>query len=446
MTITKLPKLAMLAAGLLTTISVVAQQRTADAPRALTPADYARAEKLMGYNTTPLVFHSGVRPNWTPDDHFWYRITTSDGSEFLRVDPSKGTREPAFDHAKVAAALSVVAGAFKNARHLPFTQFDISSDGRTISFNLRQRRWKCDLQANKCTAEAGTDPAPAAPGRVRAPEVLSPDKKRAAFIRDFNLWVRDVASGKETQLTTDGVKDFGYATDNAGWVHSDRAILLWSPDSKKIATFQQDQRKVGEMYLVETKVGHPTLQAWKYPLPGDAIITTIQRVIIDADQARVIRLKLPPDQHRSTVCDNIACRGTELADAEWNPDSSELAFVSSSRDHKDVWLRIADLNGTVREVLEEKSATHFESGQNQWNWRYLPSSHEVIWFSERDNWGHLYLYDSANGRLKNQVTRGDWAVTNLLRVDEKNRRLYFLAVGREADRNPYFKHLYRIGL
>jgi len=445
---TNLPKLVILAVSLITTISAGAQQPVADHPRVLTAADYARAEKSLGYNTAPLVFRSGVRPAWMPDDRFWYRVTTADGSEFLIVDPAKGTREPAFDHAKVAAALSAVAGATYDARHLPFTQFDFSADMKAISFNLRQRRWKCDLQTNQCAAEADSGsgtPRAGGPGATGpAIEALSPDKKRAAFIRDFNLWVRDVASGKETQLTTDGVKDFGYATDNAGWVHSDRAILLWSPDSKKIATFQQDQRKVGEMYLVETKVGHPTLQAWKYPLPGDAVVTTIQRVIIDTDQARVIRLKMPPDQHRSTVCDNIACRGTELADAEWSPDSSELAFVSVSRDHKEANLRIADLTGAVRDVLEEKVKTHFESGQNQWNWRYLPSSHEVIWFSERDNWSHLYLYDSTNGRLKNQVTKGDWAVTDVLRVDQKNRLLYFLAVGREPGRNPYFKHLYRI--
>ena len=92
-----------------------------------------------------------------------------------------------------------------------------------------------------------------------------------------------LATGAETQLTTDGVKDFGYATDNAGWVSSDRPILLWSPDSKKIATFQQDQRGVGEMYLVSTAVGHPKLTAWKYPLPGDAVVTTIQRVVIDVE-------------------------------------------------------------------------------------------------------------------------------------------------------------------
>ncbi len=442
----KLSKLAIFSVTLLTTITAVAQQRAADAPRALTATDYARAEKFMGYNTTPLVFRSGVRPTWMPDDRFWYRVTTADGSEFLLVDPAKGTREPAFDHAKVAAALSAAAKATYDAHHLPFTQFDFSSDGRTISFSVRQSRWKCDLQTNQCEPDAG---AGAPRGRAGAAgaviESLSPDKKRAAFIRDFNLWVRDVATGKEMQLTTDGVKDFGYATDNAGWIHSDRAILLWSPDSKKIATFQQDQRKVGEMYLVDTKVGHPTLQAWKYPLPGDVVVAMIERVIIDVDQAKVIRLKMPPDQHRSSVCDNLACRGTELADTEWSPDSSEVAFLSSSRDHKVVQLRIADMTGAVRDVLEEKAATQFESGDNQANWRYLPGSHEVIWFSERDDWGHLYLYDSLTGKLKNQITKGDWAVTEVLRVDAKNRLIYFLGVGREAGRNPYFKHLYRIG-
>src|SRR6266576_3869103 len=137
----KLSRIAILAASLLTTISVVAQQRAADAPQLFTSADYARAEKLMGYNTSPLAFRSGVRPTWMPDDRFWYRITTADGSEFLRVDPAKGTRQPAFDQAKVAAALSAAAGAAFDSRHLPFTQFDFSSDGRTISFTVRQRRW-----------------------------------------------------------------------------------------------------------------------------------------------------------------------------------------------------------------------------------------------------------------------------------------------------------------
>src|SRR5256884_9672261 len=417
-----------------------------DAPHTLTASDYARAEKWMPYNTNPLVFRSGVRPTWQADDRFWYRITTAEGSEFLLVDAAKGTRAPAFDHAKLAVALSAATGTTYDAHHLPFADFELSADGQTISFSIQRRRWKCDLVADKCSAE-GTPPASGQRGRGGpANSILSPDKKRAAFIRDFNLWVRDVATGKETQLTTDGVKDFGYATDNAGWIHSDRPVLLWSPDSKKIATFQQDQRGVGEMYLVETKVGHPTLQAWKYPLPGDEVVTMIQRVIIEVDGPRVIRLKLPPDQHRSTLCDDLQCRGGEWADVEWTSDANQLAFVSTSRDHTYEQLRIADTAmGTIRDVLEETAATQYESGQGRFNWRYLPATNEVIWYSERDNWGQLYLYDATTGKLKNQITTGEGTVTQLLRVDEKNRRLYFLAAGREKGRDPYFSHFYRVG-
>lgn len=424
----------------------IAQQNGADTPRKLTTADYAHAEKFMSYNTTPLVLHTMGRPNWLPDERFWYRTATANGSEFVLFDPAKKTGQPAFDHTKLAAALSSATGRPADAAHLPFVDFEFSGDGHAILVLARGQRLRCDLEAYRCAAEGGTQEKPDSPRPLRALEVLSPDKKHGAFIRDFNLWVRDVATGKETQLTTDGVKDFGYATDNAGWIHSDRPIVLWSPDSRKIATFQQDQRGVGEMYLVETKVGHPKLEAWKYPLPGDDVVTTIQRVVIDLEGPRVVRLKMPADQHRSSLCDHIACRGTEWADVEWSPDATHLAFVSTSRDHKHEQLRVADAaTGVIRDILEETVATFYEPGNGRVNWHYLPSSNEVIWFSERDNWGHLYLYDLATGRLKNQITTGEWNVTQLLRIDEKNRVLYFLGVGHEKGRDPYFNHLYRIG-
>src|SRR5438105_12278596 len=283
---------------ILVTVPPVMAQQT-DPPRTLTPSDYARAEKWMPYNTSPLVFRSGVRPTWVADERFWYRITTPEGSEFLLVEAAKGTRAPVFDHAKLAAALSTATGTSYDAHHLPFTDFDLSADGQTISFNIQRRRWKCDLVADKCGAEGTASASGQRGGRGGAAnDILSPDKKRAAFIKDFNLWVRDVASGKETQLTTDGVKDFGYATDNAGWTHSDRAILIWSPDSRKIATFQQDERNVSNTYLVSTNVGAPKLSAWKSALPGDPNIAMIQRVIIDVDAVKVTRLQMPPDPHR----------------------------------------------------------------------------------------------------------------------------------------------------
>jgi dipeptidyl-peptidase-4 len=297
-----------------------------------------------------------------------------------------------------------------------------------------RRAFVCDAGGKACTAA----PREARPDRNA---VLSPDGTKAVFIRDYNLWVRDLATGKETQLTTDGVKDYGYATNNAGWTKSDRPVVLWSPDSRKIATFQMDERGVGDMYLVSTTVGHPTLEAWRYPLPEDTVIFRISRVVIDLDGPRVIRLQMPPDQHRSTICDDVACGGS-FTDVEWSPDSNQLAFVSTSRNHQDEHLRMADpATGAVRDVLEEKVSTFFESGYNKVNWHVLEGTGDVIWYSERSNWGHLYLYDLATGELKHPITQGDWNVLQLLRIDHKARKLYFTGAGRQPG-DPYFQYFY----
>src|SRR5690606_32244372 len=112
--------------------------------------------------------------------------------------------------------------------------------------------------------------------------------------------------GAETRLTTDGVEDFGYATNNAGWTHGPNPVVTWSPDGKSLATFQHDSRGVDNMYLVSTNVGSPELQAWRYPLPGDSVIFRISRVIIHLDTPggpSMVRLQMPPDAHRSTVSD-----------------------------------------------------------------------------------------------------------------------------------------------
>lgn len=280
-------------------------------------------------------------------------------------------------------------------------------------------------------------------GRRDNNSIVSPDGKYQAFIKDNNLWIREMLTQKEIQLTTDGAKDFGYATDNAGWKHSNQPILRWSPDSKKIATFKQDQRNVGDMYLVTTNVGHPQLLQWKYPLPGDSVIAMIHRVIIDVDSKKIIPIKVAPDPHRATLSDDISSSGT-FDDVDWSDDEKELTFVSTSRDHKIEKFRIANTEtGDVREVFTETVPTQYESGWDKINWKYLPATHEIIWFSERDNWGHLYLYDSKTGKLKNQVTKGNWLVSQLLKVDEKKRELYFIAHGLE-DKNPYFAQFCKI--
>ncbi|HEX9084178.1 MAG TPA: DPP IV N-terminal domain-containing protein [Gemmatimonadaceae bacterium] len=385
-------------------VTLFSLQANAQRAPVVTAADYARAERFLRDNVLPLVSGMSVQPTWLSGDRFGYRTTMGGQSQFILVDPSKGTRVPC------SPETDRCGGAL---------------DPREMS----RLRGTAQLMTGSRT------------------ESVSPDGKRAAFIRSYNLWVRDIATGRETQLTTDGQKDFGYATDNAGWVKSDRPVLVWSPDSRKIATFQQDERGVGEMYLVNTKVGHPQLQAWKYPLPGDSLIAMIQRVVIDVDTPRVVRFQMPPDSHRSTLCDHVICRGSEWADVQWYPDGSHIAFVSTSRDHKHEVFRVADVaNGSVRDVFREDVATQYESGNGMVNWRALPASNEVIWFSERDDWGQLYLYDLTTGQLKSKITSGEGNVAQLRRVDEKSRTLWFVGNAKERGRDPYFRHFYKIGM
>ena len=154
-------------------------------------------------------------------------------------------------------------------------------------------------------------------------------------------------------------------------------------------------------------------------------ITMIERVIIDVEARKVTRLKMGQDQHRSTLCDDVKCGG-EWVDVQWNPDGSQVAFVSTSRNHQQANLRVADAaTGAIREVLEEKGETFLESGNGRVNWRYLPGSNEAIWFSQRDNWGQLYLHDLQTGKQKSQITSGDGNVTQLMRVDEADAHALF---------------------
>jgi dipeptidyl-peptidase 4 len=420
----------------------------AQQPDRLTADDYARAEQFLAQRTVPLVSGMAGPVTWLPDGRFWYRTTTADGAAFMMVDPARGTRAEAFDHARLAGALGEAVGGQVDASRLPFATFDLSRDGREITITAASRRWVCDVAAYTC-ATVDTAHVPGTHHPAPPNSVTSPDGRLAAFIRDYNLWVRDLTTNEDRPLTTDGLEDFGYATNNAGWTRSPTPLVAWSPDSRRLKTFQQDARGVGHMYLVTTNVGTPTLQQWRYPLPEDTVVLRIHRVVIDVEPARVVRLQMEPDLQRSTIYDHIAI-GDRLVDVEWYPDGSHVAFVSTSRDARQVDLRVADVaTGQVRTVLSESSPTQFQSGfvaVGRVNWRVLPASNEALWWSQRDDWGHLYLYDLATGALKRQITTGDWNVVDVLDIDESARALYLVGVGREEGRHPYYRHLYRVGM
>jgi dipeptidyl aminopeptidase/acylaminoacyl peptidase len=401
----------------------------------VTLADYQRAEQMLAANTAPLIVDNILDQYWQSGDRLVYKKSTSTGSDYVIVDATSNSRAGLFDLARLAIGLADYSEQELDNNDLELSRIALATAQPVVEFDFEERRYRLNLDDYVLQQlEASPDN-----------EFISPDGSKAAFIEDHNLWLRDTATNSITQLTFDGEQNYGYATNNAGWIRGDGPVLLWSPDSRKIATFRHDGRNVGEMYLYNTQVGHPELDAWKYPLPGDDSIFMIERIVIHLDdQPRIVRLNMPPDPHRSTTSDHVASRGGEFLDVEWSEDGRELAFVSSSRDHKVAQLRVADIEtGAVRDVFREEAASYFESGYNSANWRVWHDRNEFIWFSEVDNWGHLYLHDLASGELKQQLTTGSWAVLQIQRVDVENEQLYFTGSNREPG-DPYYQYLYRM--
>ena len=341
--------------------------------KVFTTADYQAAAKMLSGNVSKLI-DNDIQPEWLTDGRLWYKSMTENIVEFKLFNPVDGKKGTVASRKELFAKVSLKPEAVKGS----------------------------------------------------ANEVLSPDGKYAAFIRGWNLWIKEVGTGTERALTSDGLENFGYATDNAGWKHSDRPVLSWSPDSKKIATFQQDQRHVSNMYLVKTKVGAPELHEWKYPLPGDSDIIRIYRVIIDINKdPGIVRMKMSSDARRGTLCDDISCKGG-FDDVAWSEDSKHLVFVSTSRDHKQENVRIADCEtGEVKNIFEEKVATQYDGKIGQTDIPPLQKKGSVNIAVRQDKRRHgiaTTLLDEAiklwNINLKNQdyTNMGERFITNYMRT------------------------------
>ncbi|HJP99296.1 MAG TPA: DPP IV N-terminal domain-containing protein [Rhodanobacteraceae bacterium] len=413
--------------------------------RTLTDADYAQAVKFLSQKTEPLVDHDVQRVKWLDDTHFWYGDHDASGDHILEMDATTGKAAPAFDQAKLAAALGKARGKPVDAKKFP-RRFDFRRvPGGDLDVQLGEDWYRCDLSGvGVCTAlgkllKTGDEPG-----------ALSPNKKLLAFVRDWNLWVRDLATGKETRLTTDGVKNYGYATQNAGWIHGDGAIVRWSPDSTKIATYRQDQRNVGEMYTVDTRVGHPKLDAWPYPLPGDEHVFMIEPVVIDVATTKMVRLQMAPEQRLSTLCDTLACDEGEpytWSDVKWAPDGKTLALVSTSRNRQHETFRVANAEtGEVRTAFEFAAKDYYESGHGRVNWQYLPKSDQAIWPSEKTNWANLYLYDLKTGKQQRAITTGEGDVAEVLYLDRPTHTLWFVGVGRTPGVDPYYRQFFKVDI
>lgn len=427
----------------------------------VTAADYTRAQTASGgYGASNLLYGTASELTWQPDERLTWRETTADGWRFMVADPGKRSKAPAFDHAAIAKAFSDAGGTSVDPEHLPFGVLTFAKGNGSFSTIAQGRTWSCDVRARKCSstgdapAQTGGDVPPGGRGGGRGNLAAGGRGGRGGgrgggaagasggapgfSIENWNLVV--TINGQRKVLTTDGSENYGYATNNAGWSTSSTPVVLLSPDQKKVATFRQDERHVGDMYLVSTDLdgGHPVLRSWKYPLPGDSVVAMIERLVIDLETGRMVKFQMPPDYHRSINGDNIS-----MNDMKWSPDGSRIVFASVSRDHKQIWVREANTaTGGVRQIFSETCATQCEG---RGGWQVLWDTDEILWMSQRDDWNQLFLYDLETGQLKNKVTTQPVNIASY-QVDQASRVVSYSGVGGEAGGDPYFTHFYQVKL
>jgi dipeptidyl aminopeptidase/acylaminoacyl peptidase len=389
------------------------------------------------------VYKSRISPNWASDgSHMWYRNDLAKGAkEYVLVDLQKGTREPAFDQDKLAEALIKNGIKGGQADRLPIDrlQFDLSENqaffrakGKPFAWDRKTNQLKESKlpeidDLSKEEKKPTEKPKPYRPSRK-----LSPDGKWTVFVREHNLFVQSTGDGDEIQLSKDGKKDHEYKE------------VFWASDSNHLVSFRVKPGEISEVHLLESspKGGGPAkLHTRKYALPGDPF-TTFELNWFDLDA------KGQDDKHAQVKpeVDLIDFRWPRL---RWSPDGKKFHYLKIDRGHQR--LRVIEfdvITGKHRNVIDEVSDTFIwtehpkDLGVPLVNW--MTKSEEIIYLSEKDGWRHLYLIDVTTGKITNPITKGEYVIRYVDRIDEEKRQIWFRASGRNPGQDPYLMHYYRV--
>ncbi len=444
--------------------------------------EYLQAEKFTQNKISTMLFSTMVDPHWFGDGKsFWYEYKTSEGTFWYVVNPAAKTKVALFDRDEIAAQLTEIVKDPFEARHIPIRNLKAKDDGRTFTFEVTSTKdapkdkdnkkkkgqkevfyFSYDFPTGELTHMKDKEEEPK---RLRWGAV-SPDKKTVIYAKDLNLYrmsYEDYLKAKkdekdstivEIQLTTDGVEDFGfgmpYTRMNTDTLCNGkrRAVYgYWSPDSRHFATILSDNRAVKDLWVIDvTAKPRPTLETYKYQMPGEMEAPVEHLYIFDMQDNSRKEIKTSAFKNQSLELEARPMeqkhRGAEDVARVWQGDNERFFLTRSSRDlHRIDVCSYTVGQDSIVPVIEERMNTYQETRPL----KVLGGGKEIIQWSERDGWAHLYLYDDA-GNLKNRITKGPWHVENVVKVDEKTRTVYFTANGRNADENPYYEHLYRVNL
>lgn len=410
--------------------------------------DYERAN-TFSQRVTGKVAKSSFKPNWFDSKgRFWYRVDIGDGrSEYNLVDPTIPAKHPAFDHMRMAEALTLTLGRKIDSTRLPIDTLTYSAGLDAVTIQVGDKTFNCDLKTYALRPETkslGPDgsftdgavlapqPRPRSAGSVDPDR--SPDGKCHVFIRDNNVFIKiinqNINEAASTTLTTDGKPDDRY-----------EGQPIWSPDSTKCVIFKTIPAEEHKVYLVESSPKdqvQPKLHTLDYLKPGDRVAHQ-RPYLFDITTKHAIPIK-----------DDLFSNPFEIDDVQWEPDSKHFTFKYNQRGHQIMRLiRVDATSGEAKSLIEEQAKTFIDWTNKVFlhrihNLNVNSNNAEAIWMSERDGWNHLYLYDMQTGLVKNQITKGSWVVRKVDRVDEIKRQIWFQASGIYSQQDPYYIHHCRI--
>jgi len=403
-------------------------------PAQVKPADYERAAELRT-KFQSLALDIVDRCVWiekTP--RFWYRKSVKGGYEFSIVDAAARTKKTAFDHEKLASALAKVLKDKVDSKNLPFRSIEFVNKEKSIQFDIGEWKYSCDLISYLCKREGPArrrrgrgfsmwerGPAPqAASSETKA----SPDGKWDAYIKNYNIYIRSKDTNDEFALSRDGSEGNYYTF----------ASIRWSPDSKKLAAYRLKRGFHRIIHYVESSPAdqlQPKYHQMEYAKPGDAL---------DIGQPALFHIQT---KKQIEINNDLFPNPYDISNPVWRKDSQAFTFEYNQRGHQVYRIIEVDINGTPRAVISEEAETFFCYSYNKYRFD-IEDGKEIVWMSERDGWNHLYLYDGETGRVKNQITRGEWIVRGVDKVDEEKRQIYFRASGMYPGEDPYFIYGYRI--
>lgn len=448
-------------------------------------ANYQAAARFSPAKLRKIIYSTAVDPHWLKlTNRFWYQYETPSGKFWYIVDPVLKTKNVLFDNEKMAAAITLIVRDPFDAQHLPIENLKFAKDEKSINFEVRstieelkkdrkdkkaadsmQKKiffFNYELASQKLTEVKNYEKPKAKPSWGS----VAPDSSAVIFSRNYNLYWMDKANYLkavkndedstivEHQLTKDGVKFYSYGSDGDGEDNEVNlknnkkrrgAYVLWSPDSKYFVLDRTDSRKVKDLWVINsTGAGRPTLETFKYQMPGEKESPIDEFVLFNfaAKTQKTINTTAFKDQTISTWGKEslVKDRDNEFRPSIWLGDNEKFYFSRTSRDLKRVDICTINIQtGAVTQLIDERFNTYVEVQRPG----LIDGGKEIIHWSERDGWGHFYLFD-ANGKLKNQITSGAYHCEGIVNIDQKNRVLYFTANGKEKGEDPYYMHLYRI--